>query len=293
MAKFSSPAKQAISVIKTLQGTVIKSIGTARNYQACLTRVAEYMKVEQSGSLRSLTVDQAQVYLDKRSEIVSQSQLNMERQAIQKMMKHVTDKLSGEGKLQVIKSQIELAKKSRFYTRSQVEIIMNGQKEQNALTTAIAYACGLRAHEPYTLRKVEERAAHIRPSLQSKFLGREGVKYTVAGKGGLIREILLPSTLSEKLEKLRLATPTRIKDRGVTYIQHYNINAGNRWSSSFSAASNRILKRSSGGHGLRHSYAQERMKELKYKGLSRAKALQTVSQEMGHFRPEITLVYLR
>ena len=35
------------------------------------------------------------------------------------------------------------------------------------------------------------------------------------------------------------------------------------------------------------------MRELQSLGLMRDAALQTVSQEMGHFRPEITEVYLR
>ncbi|MFT7318300.1 MAG: hypothetical protein ACI8WF_002750, partial [Pseudoalteromonas distincta] len=43
----------------------------------------------------------------------------------------------------------------------------------------------------------------------------------------------------------------------------------------------------------RHSYAQERMIELNALGFKYKTALETVSQEMGHFRPEITEVYLR
>ena len=61
---------------------------------------------------------------------------------------------------------------------------------------------------------------------------------------------------------------------------------------SVSAASERALGWSTGAHGLRHSYAQERMAELQA-SLSRDAALTTVSQEMGHFRPEITETYLR
>ncbi|MDF5425801.1 site-specific integrase, partial [Vibrio parahaemolyticus] len=49
---------------------------------------------------------------------------------------------------------------------------------------------------------------------------------------------------------------------------------------------------STGAHGLRHSYAQERMSELQ-KNMTYEKALEVVSQEMGHFRPDITEVYLR
>ena len=35
------------------------------------------------------------------------------------------------------------------------------------------------------------------------------------------------------------------------------------------------------------------MTELQNRGLTREQALETVSQELGHFRPEITEVYLR
>ena len=45
-------------------------------------------------------------------------------------------------------------------------------------------------------------------------------------------------------------------------------------------------------HGGRHAYAQERMAELQ-RGLTRWDALETVSQELGHFRPEITGTYLK
>ncbi|KAG1682859.1 Valine--tRNA ligase [Nymphon striatum] len=46
-------------------------------------------------------------------------------------------------------------------------------------------------------------------------------------------------------------------------------------------------------HGLRHSYAQERMGELRSQGLTREYALEIVSQELEHFRPDITEIYLR
>ncbi|MBE0377722.1 hypothetical protein PPRY_a0285 [Pseudoalteromonas prydzensis ACAM 620] len=74
-------------------------------------------------------------------------------------------------------------------------------------------------------------------------------------------------------------------------MQRYDIGGGHKWSCS--KASDRTLFFSNGGHGLRHSYAQERMNELKNFGLSRARALETESQELGHFRAEITEVYLR
>ena len=101
-----------------------------------------------------------------------------------------------------------------------------------------------------------------------------------------------PPPLAERLEDRRLNQPVQITDRGVNYTSHYDINGGNRWSSSFTTASNRALNWSTGAHGLRHSYAQERMSELQ-KNMTYEKALEVVSQEMGHFRPDITEVYLR
>ena len=117
--------------------------------------------------------------------------------------------------------------------------------------------------------------------------------YTVQGKGGLIREVRIPPDLAQQLEGQRLVAPRTITDRGIFYPQYYGIAGGQRWSNAFSVASQRVLGWSAGGHGLRHSYAQERLKELQRQGLRWEYALETVSQEMGHFRPQITEVYLR
>ena len=113
------------------------------------------------------------------------------------------------------------------------------------------------------------------------------------GKGGLIREVRIPPDLAQRLEQQRLDAPRTITDRGIHYPQHYALAGGQRWSNAFSAASQRALGWSRGGHGLRHRYAQERLDELQRTGLSQEQALETVSQEMGHFRADITLVYLR
>jgi hypothetical protein len=97
--------------------------------------------------------------------------------------------------------------------------------------------------------------------------------------------------LAQQLEKCRLAQSIIVKDRTINYTQHYQIGGGKGWSNSFSAASNRVLGWSHGAHGLRHSYAQNRMDELQQQGLIYAAALGIVSQELGHFRPDITNVY--
>ena len=294
MGKFASPAKQAASVMKSVQGKALASVGTVRNYEQALTRVAEYTKEQRiDGGLRGLTPEQALLYLEQRGEQVGQKALDMERQAIQCMMQHVTGHLESSTTLPVIKSEQTQALSSRAYTSQQAHLVSQHQTEKNSVATQLAHACGLRAHELLTLRPREERLADNRPTLESKWNGREGKLYTVEGKGGLVRDVLVPHALSQKLETLRHDSPQHIIDRGVNYTSHYVIGGGQPWSNSFSAAANRCLGWSEGAHGLRHSYAQERMHELQSSGLSREQALETVSQEMGHFRPEITEVYLR
>lgn len=211
-----------------------------------------------------MTPKNAIEYLRTRGSLVGQKTLDMERQAIQCMMKNVTNKLDPKTSLQVIKSCNQQELKCRAYTQIQVAMIATSQRENNSLSTQIAYSAGLRAHELITLQLTTDRAPDVRPELASKFSNRTGVLYTVEGKGGLIRNVLIPSDLSKKLEARKLENPVKVMDKGVVYTQRYNINDGQKWSNSFSAsaASNRVLGHSNGAHGLRHTYAQERMDEL-------------------------------
>lgn len=280
--------------MQQLQGSVLKSVGTVRNYEQALTRVGEWTKQERiNDGLRGMTPELAVRYLEQRGQEVGQKTLDMERQAVQTMMRHVTGKLTESERLPVIQSEQQQALSSRAYTAPQVALIAQAQTERNALSTELAHAAGLRAHELFTLQPAAAQPADARPALDSKFQHREGERYTVVGKGGLVREVLIPNALTDRLEATRLAAPQTITDRGVHYQTHYAINGGHRWSASFSGASERALGWSTGAHGLRHSYAQERMTELQHHGLTRDLALETVSQELGHFRSDITEVYLR
>ncbi len=292
MPKFAKPATQAKNVIKELtKARFIRSLGTTRNYEQSLKTVAIWAKDIGINGIQAMTIEQAGHYLDYRSEIVGQKALDMERQAIQAMMK-LNGKLQSKETLFRTKSKLEEITRSRAYTKDQARAISQHQSERYTLASEIAYAAGLRAHELLTLARSDERSPDERPALDSKWHGREGLLYTVQGKGGLIRHVLIPHHLAENLEQKRHTQPVTVKDRGINYLQRYDIGGGKKWSDSFSKASNRALFFSTGAHGLRHSYAQERMVELKSLGYKRETALETVSQEMGHFRPSITLLYL-
>jgi len=295
MAKFSSPEKQAEKAVSHMLGIgnkdgQIKSIGTARNYKQSLTQCATYLKENRLGNLAGLSTEVAQKYLEARAEQVSQKTLDLDRQAIQAHLSTVT---KSEVKLERTRSEIDSTLSTRSYTSEQVAMVSNCQAEKNALSTEIAHAAGLRAHELLTLRPADERApSGHREWSESRFVGREGVRYTVDGKGGLVREVMIPKELSDRLEDRRIEA-TVVTDRGIKYESRYDIGGGRNWSLSFSRASSRELGWSNGAHGLRHSYAQERMNELQSSGRSYSESLGIVSQELGHFRPDITEVYLR
>lgn len=263
----------------------IHSLGTARGYEQELKGFAEHLRLNQLGDLHHATIKDAQQYLAERSEKVGQKTLDLSRQAIQMHLGI---------RLEVVKSSKETALSTRSYTAVQVARIASAQSERNGMATQIAYCAGLRAHELLSLSPLHERQASAHRQWSShRFEGRDGVRYTVVGKGGLVREVLISKELADRLEKHRLETPCRVIDRGVYYIQKYDIGGGRSWSQSFSAASKRQLGFSNGAHGLRHSYVQSRMKELMLRGNFFDEAKQTVAQEVGHFDQDTTEVYLR
>lgn len=290
---------QAANVIKPLQGkhNVLKSQGTVRNYENALAQVALYANREFKCGLREISKEQALSYLNSlKDNDAGQKKIDMHRQAIQCMMRHTSKILSEKETLTVIKASTPVVKECRTYTFEQMQAVAEKQSEKHALATKIAFASGLRAHELATIRPIAERATDIRePQYNSdKFSQRDGVRYSVEGKGGLIREIRIPHDLANALEARRLETPESIIDRRIHYESHYDIGSGKNWSNSFSAASMRVLGWSNGGHGNRHTYAQQRMDELqRLNRWTYEYALKIVSLEMGHIRSEITLEYLR
>mgnify|MGYP004476260131 CR=1 FL=1 len=299
---FSSYKSLSADEQKDFNRPYIKSVGTFRNYEQALCNVGNYLKENDPKNrrdLKNLTVESAKDYLEHRKTEVQQKTLDMERQAMQKVLQ-LNGNLALNETLDVTKSTIKTELAPRAYTPEQVLAISQHQTEKNALSTQIAYNASLRAHELLTIEKVSEKDVTYRPNKENeqkyggyKFEGRQNtVAYIVTGKGGHVREIRLSYELAEKLEATRLAEPRHVVDRGVNYTQKYDIAGGQAWSMSFTRASKEALGFSNGAHGLRHSYAQERMDELRGNH-SINESLAIDSLEMGHYRADITEVYLR
>jgi integrase len=283
MPSFRSAKSQAQHVARSL---TLTSQGTERNYEQSLKGCTEFLRQNRLGDLRGLDTGKALAYLEARAQEVGQKTLDMDRQAMQAVL--------GE-KLPVVKSELDTTLSSRAYTAEQAALVASAQSNKHSLATLIAENAGLRAHELYTLRPVDERPADThREYRDDRFAGRDDVKiYTVEGKGGLCREVAIDKALADQLEARRLDVPFTVYDRGIGYQTAYDLGGGKQWSDSFSKAAERELGWSEGAHGLRHEFAQERMNALQGIGYEYQAALEIVSQEMGHFRPEITEVYLR
>jgi len=187
-----------------------------------------------------------------------------------------------------------LSEVSRLYSNEQIALIVAKQSPHNGLATEIARAAGLRAPELLTLQSIQHHAPDERPAHALKFVGilNETIGYTVCSKGGQFREVRIPIALARRLEATRLEEPISVTDRGVTYQQHYRLGGGQPWSKSFGAASQAALGWTKGAHGLRHCYAQERLRTVQ-RHLRFAEAMLVVSQELDHARPDRTKTYLR
>ena len=273
---------------------LIHSIGTGRSYQQALTLFCRWIQNRRCGDLCNASVEMARKYLDERKATVGQKTIDRDRQAVQFLLRQT----GNNGKLQRVFSTYEggrkLAKESRGYSQNQVDTIAQRQSPRTGLATRIAYAAGLRAHELFTIRPIQEQpVSNHRKWSNDRFSGRDGEAYTVVGKGGLIREIRLPVHLAIELENVRLAQPRKIRDRNIIYSQHYDLSGGMYFSHIFGKTSKELLGWSLGAHGLRHGYAQDRMLELQQIGFTRCERLAAISQELGHFRPDIVNEYLR
>ncbi len=280
-------AKQAAGVKGSKTTGSIHSIGSFNKYTSSLKLAGEWARAAYGQNhLDSLTKEQAQAYLEQRvAHGIGQKQLDADRSALRYLLRDDLDKVKA------LEPQ-ELS--PRAYTNQQIDMIRERQEPHNAIATDLIHHSGMRAHELHTLRRLDEgQAAPHRTWHADRFMGREGVRYIVIGKGGLSREIMIPHHLADRLEERRI-DQRAITDRQIHYEgKRYNIGGGQAWSSSFSKSSSAELGWSNGGHGLRHSYAQDRYQELMRLDCTHDHALRIVAQEMGHFRADVTNTYLR
>ena len=264
----------------------ISSIGAQRSYHSAISlylgwRDENNLPTSQQDKLSDLIN-----FLSEISEIYMQKTIDQYLGALSIVFKK---------KLPYIKSEIPEKNGARNYYLSEVLLIIRDLDEKNALSILICYFAGLRAHEVATIKRPNEaKKSNTRKWSNDRFKGLDNYHiYLVTGKGGLVREVAIPTELSEIIEKRRYFEPNKVKDRGIYYLSNYDLGCGKALSESFLRASAKLLGWSTGLHGLRHSYAQSRLYKLIDLVVTFNDALKIVSEELGHFRPSVTLCYLR
>ncbi len=156
---------------------------------------------------------------------------------------------------------------------------------QNRIADMIQIAVdhGFRIHEVIRLERVDLQKGLKEGSIKIK------------GKGGLVRKV--PVQNRAHIEKLVEETPVRQakifvyeNEKGhqvIEMVQQFIYSNRDKV---------RINEDEERGaltfHGLRHTYAQNRYQELRHNGKSAEEARKQVSLELGHFRVEITDIYL-
>lgn len=283
-----SKVKHGLSKVDAadLEDAWIRSIGTERNYKASILKFLRWRKSLGLSIQGPFIPSEATEFLYEQADYLQQRQLDCCRQALQIVF---------QIDLPHVESTRITLLRSRAYDPIDLLKISRHQTDLNALATAICLCAGLRAHELLTLRRSDElsRSSH-RQWREDLFAATDPHQlYSVVGKGGLVRHTALPLGLAEILYSRRLLTPRTVRDRDVNIVQYYDVGGGQAFCQSFGSASKRALGFSHGAHGLRHTYAQTRFLRMKQQNIPLQDILMILSQELGHFRPDITLVYLR
>ena len=146
----------------------------------------------------------------------------------------------------------------------------------------LARYAGLRIHECFRID-----TAIARQAIRERTI-------TIKGKGGKIRNVPITQQIVSALEKSLETTPTGSKllvpddvptDKAINQLQQFILR--NRESVQDPDSSRPLTF-----HGLRHTYAVEKYRQLIADGISELDAHLTVSRLLGHERAYVTNIYL-
>jgi integrase len=194
----------------------------------------------------------------------------------------VTDKMRdlGRDKLPTIKEiESDLREKGlsigRGFIDSQAVVNhINPDKNDFVLAGQMQAETGCRIHEIAVVKQDQLRGLGLDP-----YTNKEVGVMQVEGKGGKIREVYLSRETYKKIESKVEEKDFKINKSGYTReIKDAAARSGQAYT---------------GTHDFRHSWVQERMKEVINLGFSKSEAKRSTSEEIGHVRPYITETYLK
>lgn len=262
----------------------IASVATEKKYYGCIKNFFIWCR-KNNHSTSKVTAHIAEQFLQSKSFECVQKTIDAYRQAIS---------LVFDIKPHYIASAKSSLLTPRAYLQTQITHLLKVASPTLNFSIRLAAATGMRSIELDTISRISDISESEREWLPERFFGRESdVIYVVIGKGGLRRCIRVPPALSLELEDSRLPAATRKTQREIHYKKRYSIVGGHNFSQQFSRLSIQEFGWSTGGHGLRHRYAQDRIMFLQREGFTYQYALKIVAQELGHFSSQNTLAYMR
>jgi integrase len=159
--------------------------------------------------------------------------------------------------------------------RESMKVVEKIEKLDHKLAAKIQCEGGTRISESTHIK-----AEQLRGMGKDPYNAEDRGVVKIQGKGGAVREIYLsPKTYKELSDHLKKNSTFHVSNRSYT--------------DSIKEAAARAGQAYTGTHDFRHTWAQNRFKELADLGYGERQCLAGVSVDIGHVRPDITEVYLK
>lgn len=285
--------KQIVRVFKhSRQGSIKSRI----KYTDSVRHLAKFLAVSYNKqSMNNISNSHLEAYVEQMQEAgYSTSYVTGNMSAIKFFVDQIKDSsyIKSNEELGVIsRSSEERIGPGRSWTLNEIqnmqELAIQKGFERVADMIKLSHSLGLRIHEVTRLE---------RPDLQRAL---KEDKLTVKGKGGLIRSVPLRNNqCREHLQKL--INQTNIRNSKIFVSSNEKTHQVIKQAQNFISNNRHLVQEERGEnqanitfHGNRHTFTCERYVELRGQGLNDYSARLQVSKELGHFRVEITNIYLK
>lgn len=268
-----------------LGAPVITGLATELIYIARLGHFFEWRKMNYDVEPRAMILEEeVWQYLELSGELVSQSELDQRRRALE---------MATGMKIPAFQSEIAAVSHSRALTATEYIKIMSCMTDLYQFILLLLLSTGVRASQIASVPPLGRFSPSAHRFWSPKLhLGRNNFEVrNVKGKGGLIAPVAFDRALIPHLESLRLQNAEPFFNRGIPHERYYDLPTGQSISQAFTSASQKALGFSAGVQSTRHFFVQTRMRRLIELGIPVREALKIVSQSVGHFRESITYAY--
>lgn len=294
------------------QKTGIHSFGTSNRYVSVWKELAKFAKEEKGvrdlADISNRTVkeflhhkmkEDCNVYSSYRTVVSAVNKMNaaLNRiEGVEKNWTNVTDKMREFGRHKLpTEKDIEKDLKDKglaigrgFIDAKEVVNNFDSTKPDLAFTAQVQYETGCRISEIAVIKENQLRGIGVDP-----YTAQEKGVVNVVGKGGKEREVYLdPQTYRKLEEKIENSDKKVIDKETKEEIKVIKV-ARTTYTNEVRDAAARAGQPYTGTHDFRHSWVQDRIKELVTEGYSKSEARVATSDEIGHVREYITETYLK